>query len=48
MYAKLMSISDELMWRYYALLTDLRAPQIEAEKAAGRPMASKMGWDAAS
>jgi len=23
MYAKLMSISDELMWRYYALLTDL-------------------------
>jgi tyrosyl-tRNA synthetase len=43
MYAKLMSISDELMWRYYGLLTDLQATEIEAEKAAGRPMASKMG-----
>jgi tyrosyl-tRNA synthetase len=42
MYAKLMSISDELMWRYYALLTDLLAAEIESEKAAGRPMASKM------
>jgi len=43
MLAKLMSVSDELMWRYYGLLTDLQAPEIEAEKAAGRPMASKMG-----
>jgi len=42
MYAKLMSISDELMWRYYALLTDLLAAEIESEKAAGKPMASKM------
>jgi tyrosyl-tRNA synthetase len=42
MYAKLMSISDELMWRYYVLLTDLAPEQIEREKAAGRPMASKM------
>jgi len=42
MYAKLMSVSDELMWRYYGLLTDLQASQIEAEKAAGRPMASKL------
>jgi tyrosyl-tRNA synthetase len=42
MYAKLMSISDELMWRYYALLTDLLAAAIESEKTAGRPMASKM------
>jgi tyrosyl-tRNA synthetase len=41
-YAKLMSISDELMWRYYALLTDLGAEEIEAEKARGAPMASKM------
>ncbi len=24
MYGKLMSISDELMWRYWTLLTDLR------------------------
>jgi tyrosyl-tRNA synthetase len=44
MYAKLMSISDELMWRsYYPLLTDLLPAEIESEKAAGRPMASKMG-----
>jgi tyrosyl-tRNA synthetase len=42
MYAKLMSISDELMWRYYALLTDLSPDEIEAEKTASRPMASKM------
>jgi tyrosyl-tRNA synthetase len=42
MFAKIMSISDELMWRYYTLLTDLSAGEIEAEKAAGRPMASKM------
>jgi tyrosyl-tRNA synthetase len=42
MFAKLMSISDELMWRYYALLTDLLPSEVEAERAAGRPMASKM------
>ncbi len=29
MYGKLMSISDELMWRYWTLLTDLRASEIE-------------------
>jgi len=43
MFAKLMSISDELMWRYYALLTDLAASEIAAEQAAGRPMDSKLG-----
>jgi tyrosyl-tRNA synthetase len=42
MYAKLLSISDELMWRYYLLLTDVSPAELEAEKAAGRPMASKM------
>jgi tyrosyl-tRNA synthetase len=42
MYAKLMSISDELMWRYYTLLTDLAPVEIESERAALRPMASKM------
>jgi tyrosyl-tRNA synthetase len=42
MYAKLMSISDELMWRYYVLLTDAPAAELAAEQAAGRPMASKM------
>src|SRR5437660_1722940 len=29
MYGKLMSISDELMWRYYLLLTDLSMQEIE-------------------
>ncbi len=35
MYGKLMSISDELMWRYWTLLTDLRASEIRAMRAAG-------------
>jgi tyrosyl-tRNA synthetase len=30
MYGKLMSISDELMWKYYTFLTDLRASEIDA------------------
>jgi tyrosyl-tRNA synthetase len=42
MYAKVMSISDDLMWRYYTLLTDLGPEAIEAERAQGRPMESKM------
>jgi tyrosyl-tRNA synthetase len=42
MFAKLMSISDELMWRYHALLTDLLPAEIEHEKAKGQPMVSKM------
>jgi tyrosyl-tRNA synthetase len=29
MYGKVMSISDELMWRYYLLLTDLKTDEIE-------------------
>jgi tyrosyl-tRNA synthetase len=33
MYGKLMSISDELMWRYWTLLTDLRGSEIEQMKA---------------
>jgi tyrosyl-tRNA synthetase len=42
MYAKLLSISDALMWeRYYLLLTDLTAQEIAAEKAKCDPMASK-------
>ncbi len=32
-YGKVMSISDEMMWRYYELLTDVRAEQIAAMKA---------------
>jgi len=42
MFAKVMSISDDLMWRYYTLLTDLPLDDIEAERAKGQPMASKM------
>jgi tyrosyl-tRNA synthetase len=34
MFGKVMSISDELMWRYYELLTDLRAEEINALRAA--------------
>ena len=32
MYGKLMSISDELMWKYFLLLTDLRGSEVEALK----------------
>jgi tyrosyl-tRNA synthetase len=34
MFGKIMSISDELMWRYYDLLTDLMPSEIEQMKAA--------------
>jgi tyrosyl-tRNA synthetase len=34
MFGKVMSISDTLMWRYYELLTDLRAEEINALRAA--------------
>lgn len=33
MYGKLMSISDDLMWKYYTFLTDLTQSQIEAMRA---------------
>ncbi len=33
MYGKLMSISDELMWKYFLFLTDLRGSEVEALKA---------------
>lgn len=39
MFGKLMSISDQLMWKYYALLTDLDAEELsrrQQEVAAGR------------
>ncbi|HEY0006622.1 MAG TPA: tyrosine--tRNA ligase [Pyrinomonadaceae bacterium] len=34
MFGKLMSISDELMWRYYELLTDLRVEEIASLRSA--------------
>jgi tyrosyl-tRNA synthetase len=33
MYGKLMSISDELMWKYFLFLTDLRLSEVESLKA---------------
>ena len=33
MYGKVMSISDELMWKYYTFLTDLRGSEIDAMRA---------------
>jgi tyrosyl-tRNA synthetase len=46
MYGKLMSISDELMWKYWTLLTDLRQSEIaqmQADVASGalHPMQAK-------
>jgi len=42
MFAKVLSISDELMWKYWLMLTDRRADEIEADKQGGRPMESKL------
>ena len=47
MFRKVMQISDDLMWRYYELLTDLQMDEITAMRAAVRsgerdPMEAKM------
>lgn len=41
MYGKVMSISDEMMWRYYELLTDVQVAQIEKMKREMHPMQAK-------
>src|SRR5207302_3699216 len=41
MYGKLMSISDEMMWRYYELLTDVQMAEIEEMKHETHPMQAK-------
>src|SRR5882762_3095506 len=46
MYGKVMSISDEMMWRYYELLTDVRSSEIakmkeDAADGKAHPMALK-------
>src|SRR5271157_2363166 len=41
MYGKLMAISDEKMWRYYELLTDVQVAEIEKMKRETHPMAAK-------
>jgi tyrosyl-tRNA synthetase len=41
MYGKIMSISDEMMWRYYELLTDVQISEIEKMKREAHPMQAK-------
>jgi tyrosyl-tRNA synthetase len=41
MYGKLMSISDDMMWRYYELLTDVQIAEIEKMKRESHPMQAK-------
>src|SRR5207253_11488675 len=41
MYGKIMSISDEMMWRYYELLTDVSIADIEKMKRESHPMHAK-------
>jgi tyrosyl-tRNA synthetase len=41
MFRKVMGVSDQLMWRYWELLTDLSLPEIAALKQ-GEPMGVKM------
>jgi tyrosyl-tRNA synthetase len=41
MYGKIMAISDDKMWRYYELLTDVQLPEIEKMKREVHPMAAK-------
>ncbi len=41
MYGKMMSISDEMMWRYYELLTDVQVAEIEKMKRETHPMQAK-------
>ena len=49
MYGKLMSISDELMWKYWVFLTDLRQSEVDALRGRGcrREGASDGGEEAA-
>ncbi len=42
MYRKVMGISDDLMWRYWELLTDTGLAEIAAMRASNRPMEHKM------
>ncbi len=42
MFGKLMSIGDELMWKYYELLTDMSVKEIQALRGKGEPMQAKM------
>src|SRR4030081_1063565 len=41
MYGKIMSISDDMMWRYYELLTDVQLAEIAKLKQEAHPMQAK-------
>ena len=41
MYGKIMSVSDEMMWRYYELLTDVQVAEIQKTKRETHPMQAK-------
>jgi len=41
MYGKIMSVSDQMMWRYYELLTDVQVPEINKMKSEAHPMDAK-------
>src|SRR5215472_11363589 len=41
MYGKIMSISDQMMWRYYELLTDVQVAEMERMKREMHPMQAK-------
>src|SRR5437660_9982644 len=41
MYGKIMSISDQMMWRYYELLTDVSVADIDKMKRESHPMQAK-------
>jgi tyrosyl-tRNA synthetase len=41
MFGKVMSISDDLMWKYYTLCTDLTPAEIEQRKTSLHPMEAK-------
>src|SRR5713101_4261107 len=43
MYGKIMSISDQMVWRYYELLTDVQVSEIEKMKREVHPMDAKKG-----
>ena len=40
-FGKVMSISDELMWKYYLLCTDLSTTEIDSIKSSAHPMDAK-------
>jgi tyrosyl-tRNA synthetase len=44
MYGKIMSLSDQMMWRYYELLTDVQLPEIEKMKTEVHPMEAKKNF----